>query len=332
MLSRLAAIFDPLVRLLLVVIVLASFFPVTGEARVVARIVSDAAIFALFLLNGMRLPRQQIARALSHWQFLLPLIAWVFGAMGLLGALMGVAAENVLPSSVALGFLFLGVLPSTVQSATAYTSLAGGNTANSVIAAAVLNILGVFLTAPLLAWLASSDLPGVDFDGLERIGLIVVLPFILGQVLQRSLGSFVADNRKLVAWADRFAIGIAVYVAFSGAVEQDVWSLITPPAWVVLAGLIAVMLAAAFFGTWFLSSRLRLPEEDRIAFTFAGAQKSIAIGAPLATILFPPAMAGLVLLPVLFYHLAQLVISAPLAGWFSQRKTRAHPSREQERD
>ena len=36
---------------------------------------------------------------------------------------------------VALGLLFLGALPSTVQSATAYSSLAGGNVAASVVAA-----------------------------------------------------------------------------------------------------------------------------------------------------------------------------------------------------
>ena len=52
---------------------------------------------------------------------------------------------------------------------------------------------------------------------------------------------------------------------------------------------------------------------DRIAFLFAGAQKSIALGAPLATVLFPPEIAGLLLLPVLTYHLLQLVLSAPLA-------------------
>ena len=51
---------------------------------------------------------------------------------------------------------------------------------------------------------------------------------------------------------------------------------------------------------------------------FAGAQKSIAMGAPLATVLFAPAVAGIVLLPILIYHLAQLVIAAPLAARLSR--------------
>jgi sodium/bile acid cotransporter 7 len=47
---------------------------------------------------------------------------------------------------------------------------------------------------------------------------------------------------------------------------------------------------------------------------FAGAQKSIAMGAPLATVLFAPEAAGIVLLPILLYHLVQLVIAAPIAA------------------
>ena len=304
MIARLSAAFDPLVRLLLVAIVLASIIPVTGEGKALARNVSDAAIFTLFLLNGLRLPRREVLRGLRHVRFLLPLIAWVFAGMGLAGWQLSNIAQAMLPASIALGFAFLGVLPSTVQSATAYSSQGGGNVANSVIAAAVLNILGVFITAPLIALVASSEMPGLDLGGLERLGLILLLP--------------VANNRTLVSWADRIAIAIAVYVAFSGAVEQGIWRMIAPSSWAALLSLVAIMLAFGFFGAWWLGGVLRLARADRIAFLFAGAQKSIAMGAPLASVLFPPPVAGLVLLPVLIYHLLQLIISAPLARRLSR--------------
>ncbi|QZH74890.1 MAG: bile acid:sodium symporter [Erythrobacter sp.] len=316
--ARLFTLFDPLVRLLLLAIVLASVLPVTGEGRAVARLVSDAAIFALFLLNGLRLPRAQVLHGLRNWRFLLPLALFVFGAMGLAGWLLAGPAASVLPASVALGFLFLGVLPSTVQSATAYSSIAGGNVANSVVAAAVLNILGVFITAPLVALLASSSGPGIDLGGLERIGLILLLPFAIGQLLQSRFGSLVADRRLLFSWMDRIAIAIAVYVAFSSAVEQGIWTQIDLGSWAALLALVGVMLAFGFIGAWWLGGTLRLARPDRIAFLFAGAQKSIAMGAPLASVLFAPEAAGLVLLPVLLYHLLQMVISAPLAGRLSR--------------
>ena len=68
------------------------------------------------------------------------------------------------------------------------------------------------------------------------------------------------------------------------------------------------------FGAWLLGGAMRLDRANRISFLFAGAQKSVAMGAPLATVLFPPAAAGIVLLPILLYHLVQLVIAAPIAA------------------
>jgi sodium/bile acid cotransporter 7 len=313
-LPRIAGGIDPLVRLLATAIVLASLLPVTGPYRPVAEAVSNGAIFVLFLLNGLRLPRAEVLRGMRHMRFLGPLALWCFGAMSLAGwALAQAGAALLLPPTVALGLLFLGALPSTVQSATAYTSLAGGNVAVSVVAAAFLNVLGVFLSAPLFSLLAGSGAAAFDWGALERIGLILLLPFVLGQLAQGKAGHLIREHRLLATWMDRLAIAIAVYVAFSGAVEQGLWQLVSLTDWTVLLLLVGVFLAVGFGGAWLLGRVLRLEPGDRIAFLFSGAQKSIALGAPLAAVLFPPAVAGLLLLPVLTYHLLQLVISAPLA-------------------
>lgn len=321
MFARVLTLFDPLVRLLLLAIVLASVLPVSGPAVPIARMVLDAAIFLLFLLNGLRLPRADVLRGMRNWRFLLPLALFVFGVMGLLGWTLVDVAGMALPASVALGFAFLGVLPSTVQSATAYSSLAGGNVANSVVAAATLNILGVFVSAPIIALMASADAgaAGIDLAGLQRLALILLLPFAIGQLLQGRLGQQMAERRSLIAWVDRGAIAIAVYIAFSSAVTQGIWTQINAAAWGVLLALILLMLAIAFTASWWLGGALRLTRPDRIAFLFAGAQKSIAMGAPLAAVLLPSEVAGLVLLPVLVYHLVQMVISAPLAARFSRQ-------------
>lgn len=314
LIARLSAAFDPLVRLLLAAIVLASLLPVTGEGRVVARGVSDAAIFLLFLLNGLRLPRREVVRGIGNARLLLPLIIWCFGAMALAGWGLSRLGAMALPETVAMGFLFLGVLPSTVQSATAYSSLGGGNVAASVVAAAVINVLGVLVSAPLFSVLAGGDAPAMDLGGLQRIGLILLIPFAIGQLLQGRFGALVAERKRLVSWMDRISIAIAVYVAFSGAVEQGLWTLLGPAAWAVLALLVALFLGFGFGGAWLAGGALGLARPDRIAFFFAGAQKSIALGAPLASVLFAPEIAGLLLLPVLLYHLLQLMLSAPFAA------------------
>ncbi|MFC3099331.1 bile acid:sodium symporter family protein [Altererythrobacter lauratis] len=305
---------DPLVRLLVLAILLASFLPVTGEGKAAAQRVSDAAIFVLFLLNGLRLPRRDVAAGIANWRFLSPLFLWCFFGMGAVGWALWQAGMALLPAQVALGLLFLGVLPSTVQSATAYSSLAGGNVAASVVAAAVLNVAGVFVTAPLLALMAGGAGPGIDLAGLERIATILLLPFAIGQLLQNRFGGLVKERRALVSWMDRSAIAIAVFVAFSSAVEQGLWSLVGPVQWGVLLAFVAAFLAIGFGGAWWLGGAVGLARAERISFLFAGAQKSIALGAPLASVMFPPAAAGLILLPVLVYHLLQLVLSAPLAN------------------
>jgi len=304
---------DPLVRLLLLAIVLASVVPVSDRWGGVAQGVSNAAVFVLFLLNGLRLPRAEVMRGIGNFRFLLPLVLWCFGAMPLAGLGLSHLAAHWLPPLVAVGFLFLGTLPSTVQSATAYCSLAGGNVSHSVVAAALLNVLGVLVTAPLFSALAGSRAAGLDLGGFEKVALILFLPFLIGQAAQGRFGYFVREHRDLATWMDRISIAIPVYVAFSGAVKQGLWSLVGPADWAVLIGMIVLDLAFAFGGAWLIGGAVKLDRGDRVALLFSGAHKSITMGAPLASVLFGPATAGLVLLPVLVYHLLQLVLSAPLA-------------------
>ncbi|MDZ4307744.1 bile acid:sodium symporter family protein [Allopontixanthobacter sp.] len=308
---------DPMVRLLVLATLLASLFPATGPYRDGAQLVSNAAVFLLFFLNGMRLSRRDVARGMANWRYLSVLALWSFGALALVGLGFARGMEGLVPPLVALGFLYLGVLPSTVQSATAYTSMAGGNVAIAVVAAALLNILGVFVSVPIFAALGGGAEAELGTSGLVKIFLVLILPFALGQMLQSRGGQFVHDHPVLIRGMDRAAISIAVYVAFSGAVEQGIWGLLDAASWGWLLGGLIAMLTAAYGGAWLLGGAMRLDRADRIAFLFGGGHKSVAMGAPLALVLFPAATAGLILVPLLIYHLLQLVVSAPLANRLS---------------
>src|SRR5438045_5248562 len=107
---------DPLVRLLLLAIVLATFLPVTGTGRPIAQGIANAAIFLLFLLHGLRLPRREVWQGIGHWRLLLPLALWCFVGMGIAGWGLSHLARAWLPPQVAIGLLFIGILPSTVRS------------------------------------------------------------------------------------------------------------------------------------------------------------------------------------------------------------------------
>jgi sodium/bile acid cotransporter 7 len=302
-----------MVAVLVLATTLALLLPATGEARALASTISNVGIFVLFLVNGMRIRRSEIARGLANWRYFGPLMLFVFVGMALAGVGFAALAGSVLPPLVALGFVYLGCLPSTVQSATSYTSLANGNVALAVVGAALINIAGVFISAPLFALLGGESAGDIGSEAIVRIGLILILPFVIGQVVQDRVIERVAAHRARIAWLDRAVIGMAVYVAFSGAVEQGLATLFALADWAALIALVLAMLALALGAAWASGGLLNLTRADRIAFLFAGSQKSVAIGAPLAAILFPPSAAGFVIAPLLLYHLAQLVLAAPLA-------------------
>jgi len=313
-------LFDPMILVLLLATALAFAVPASGAARAGAQTLSNTAIFALFLVNGMRIARVEIVKGFANWRFFGPLFVWVFGVMAVAGWAVGALAFALLPPLVALGFVYLGVLPSTIQSATSYTTLAGGNAALSVVGAALINLAGVFVSAPLFALLAGGSGANVGTDMIVRISVILILPFLLGQALQGWTRAWITSRKSQIVWLDRIVIGIAVYVAFSGAVEEGLASMFSALDWTMLLALVVALLALATGGAWLVSGRLGYCRADRIAFLFAAAQKSVAIGAPLAAILFPAEVAGFVIAPLLLYHLLQLLLAAPLATRLANSK------------
>ncbi len=315
--SRIAMLADPMIAVLVIATLAALIVPAAGEARGSWQMTANIAIFLLFLLNGMRVARGEIAMALANWRYFGALFLWVFGVMALAGLVLSKLALGFLPPLVALGFLYLGTLPSTIQSATSYSTLAGGNIALSVVGAAMINIVGVFVSVPLFALLGGGQAADIGNSVVLKIATILVLPFVIGQALQGWTRGWVIARKQRLVWIDRIVIGIAVYVAFSGAVEQGLVTMFDAAGWATLVGMVFAYLLLAKLGAWLTAGVLRYSREDSITFLFAAAQKSVSVGAPMAAILFAPEAAGFVIAPLLLYHLLQLVIAAPLASYLA---------------
>jgi solute carrier family 10 (sodium/bile acid cotransporter), member 7 len=73
------------------------------------------------------------------------------------------------------------------------------------------------------------------------------------------------------------------------------------------------MLALILGFTWAIG-RLGFSRESRAAILFCGSVKSLASGVPMARILFPGPAAGIVILPIMIFHTAQLIVCAWIAG------------------
>ena len=86
-----------------------------------------------------------------------------------------------------------------------------------------------------------------------------------------------------------------------------------------LAITIAVYLALAM-GAMVAAGRVfGLPGPDRTALFFCGSTKSLASGLPIASAIFPVASVGAIVLPVMLFHISQLLVCAIV----SQRIVRA---------
>ncbi|MGZ8350219.1 MAG: bile acid:sodium symporter, partial [Allosphingosinicella sp.] len=163
MLARLLP--DRFILWLLAAVALAVALPVAGRAAAAVDGLTLAAIFALFFLHGVRLPREALLSGITDWRLHLAILALTFAVFPLAGLALSQALPGLLAPELWTGVLFLCALPSTVQSSIAYTSLARGNVAGAVAAAAFSNLLGVFLTPLLVALMLEAQGAQVSLAG-----------------------------------------------------------------------------------------------------------------------------------------------------------------------
>ena len=138
-------------------------------------------------------------------------------------------------------------------------------------------------------------------------------------MLRRWIGGWISRHAKPLGLVDKVSILLVVYNAFSGAVVAGIWSKVTALDLVRII-LVCLALLAVSLGFMIWIARVRgFPKEDEIAIAFAGCNKSLAAGVPMAGVLFPAATVGFVLLPVMLYHQFQLMLCAVLAQRYAQR-------------
>lgn len=312
MLARLIP--DKFILILLATIGLATLLPAQGQGLALVSTIANIAIFSLFFFHGLRLAHDAVWSGLKHWRLQMAVLGFVFGVMPALGLGASVLVSDFLSPPIWLGVLFLCVLPSTVQSAIAYSSVAGGNVAASVIAAAMSNLAGVVLTPLLFAAVAQIGGAEADISTIGRIAGLLLLPFVLGQIARRWLAAWAERNRGWIGRLDKTTIVITVYVAFSAAVTDGLWGRLDGAEMLRLVAFVSVLLGLAMGGSWLLGGLLGFSREDRITLLFSGAHKSLATGAPMARILFPAAQAGMIVIPLMIYHQLQLMVSAWIAA------------------
>ncbi|WP_423679421.1 MULTISPECIES: bile acid:sodium symporter family protein [unclassified Undibacterium] len=311
---------DNMTLLLLGVILIASFFPVKGALAVSVDHLSTLMIALLFFMHGAKLSREAVVAGMTHWRLHLLVLGVTFAVFPLLGIVLKPALLTVLTPDLYLGMLYLCLLPSTVQSSIAFTSVARGNVPAAVCSASASNLLGIFVTPLLVSLLIKANSDGhSSADAMLKIVYQLLLPFVAGQIMRPYLQAWITRHATVLKMVDQSSILLVVFVAFSEAVVQGLWHQVPTLMLLTLLLISAVILALVMGFTTMISRRLGFTKEDEITIVFCGSKKSLASGVPMAKVLFSSGSVGMVLLPVMLFHQLQLMVCAVLAQRYAKR-------------
>lgn len=317
---------DPFIVGLVVAVILATILPCRGQGAVFFGMLTNVAISLLFFLHGAKLSREAILNGIGNWRLHITVLASSFVMFPLIGLGLRTGLHHWVSAPMLDGVLFLCLLPSTVQSSIAFTSIARGNVPAAVCSASASNVIGMFVT-PVLVGLLLAEQAGTGQSGaaggmrLGAVGAILLqllAPFILGHLSRPLTASWIGRHKPVVNLVDRGSILLVVYTAFSAAIVEGLWSKLSVGDLVIVTLLDAAALFFALFATTFGARRLGFGRADEIAIVFCGSKKSLASGVPMAGVLFPAAAVGLMIVPLMLFHQMQLMVCAMLARRYAE--------------
>jgi len=310
-------------------VTLASLLPASGRAAHFFEGLTTVAIGALFFLHGAKLSREAILSGITHWRLHLLVFGCTFALFPLLGFALRPVLSPLVTPQLYTGVLFLCVLPATVQSAIAFTSMARGNIPAAVCSASASTLLGVFITPVLVNLLVVPHGGGVSggaADAIGRILLQLMLPFVVGHLLRPWIGGWIKQRASMLKFVDQGSILLVVYTAFSAAVIEGLWKQVPLSALLGLVLVCGVLLALALVSTTWIARKLGFDKEDEITIVFCGSKKSLASGIPMAKVLFASHAVGAIVLPLMLFHQMQLMVCAVLARRYAMRAETAPDS------
>jgi sodium/bile acid cotransporter 7 len=282
-------------------------------------LLTNAGVALILFLQGWSLPWEKVRDGATNWRLHVRVQAFTFAVFPLVGLALDALLPTLwpaAPTAIRHGFLYLCVLPSTVSSSVVFTSVARGNTAGALFNAALSNVAGVLLT-PLLVQLLMRTTGQTAPLGplLLKITALTLAPFALGAALRTQAAAWIDARKPWVARLSNGAILFMVYAAFCDSVQGGVWqrhgAAVTLRTLALAAGLfvfMSVVIAAT-------CRALRFGREDFIAGYFCAVKKTLAMGVPLAVLIFGARSdLSLVLLPIMFYHPVQLLVNGVLAN------------------
>lgn len=288
-----------------------------------AETVNNFGIALILFLQGLSLAFEKIRAGASNWRLHAIIQAFTFIVFPLVGLLLDSLIPRIWPdepAAIRQGILYLCVLPSTVSTSVVFTAVARGNTPGALFNAAFSNILGVIVTPLLVQLLMEKSGGNAPFlPLLGKIVLLTLVPFAAGMLLRNFVTAWVNTHKIWFTRISNAVILFIVYSAFCDSVTGQIWQRYGFAFTGIIFLLVGALFALMSFLVFGANRALKLSREDAIASYFCSVKKTLAMGVPLAMLIFGDnADLSLILLPIMFYHPLQLLVNGILANhWAS---------------
>jgi sodium/bile acid cotransporter 7 len=283
----------------------------------------DWGIAGIFLLYGLKLDLKEVVKDIANWKLHVLIQSGTFILFPLLVLLFYTLVKDSGYVNVWLSVFFLACLPSTVSSSVVMVSIAKGNVTSAIFNASISGLIGIVMTPLLMSFfLVPAESSGDQGEIIQQLLIKVLLPIILGILLNPVLKKWVTRYSSAIAEFDRLIILLIVYESFSTAFTENIFASVPSLVFLILAFSVLFLFFIVYHILKFVSTKMKFNREDRITATFCGSKKSLVHGSLFLLVLgIPDDQKVLFLLPVMIYHSFQLFYVSWLANKLAKENT-----------
>ncbi|WP_324721210.1 bile acid:sodium symporter family protein [Salinimicrobium sp. HB62] len=312
--------FNGFIAALLFAILLAWFLP-NGPEVLPLKTITDIGIGFIFFFYGLKLSPTEFKAGFSNYKvhIIIQLTTFLIFPMLVLG--FTPFFEGGTSSQLWLALFFLGALPSTVSSSIVMVSLAKGDIPTAIFNASLSGLIGIIATP---VWMSLFMASSSDFEFgavIQKLLIQIILPLAIGLFLQKYLGTLARKNSTKISFFDKSVIVLIVYASFSSAFSSELFTKVGLADLLKLSVLVTVLFFTIYFGLGLVSRWINFSTEDEITAKFCGTKKSLVHGSVMVKVIFGNSAANaLYLLPIMLYHILQLLVIAIFAEGYRKRE------------
>ncbi|NIJ46482.1 sodium/bile acid cotransporter 7 [Wenyingzhuangia heitensis] len=310
---------DGFILSLLGAILIAVVFP-NGAKLLKIKEITNIGIACIFFFYGLKLSFKEIQSGLRNYKVHVLIQITTFLIFPIILILLKPIITNLVGPDFWIGLFFLAALPSTVSSSVVMVSLAKGNVPSAIFNASISGIIGVFVTPVWISIFVSTS-GNISLSSVFlKLFIQIIAPLTLGLLFNKKIGVYAKKNSKRIAFFDKVIIVLIVYASFCSSILENIFGGVSILNLVYLF-FIVVFLFGLLMAIVFVTSKfLKLKYQDKITAMFCGSKKSLVHGSAMLKIIFlNNPSAGMYLLPVMLYHISQLMILAFVANKLGNR-------------